>query len=215
VRRFLVALMCLVPAVVLAQGVDDVGGKPRASKPSPETASAPAAVSGSASFTGSESTMSPRINRPASPHTTCSTTGSGNYQYRIVPFVSGSGGSLTLTIDPGTCDGTISSWIYPTFHTAFNPADVCSGFVWGPGNSPSAGSNTMGPFSVTPSTSMVMVIGAVNNPTVTCGPVAYSIAGATNVPTMTEWGALVLALVLAGTGVWMLPRRRRHQATAA
>jgi hypothetical protein len=207
-RRLLVVLLCLVPTVVLAQA-NDVGKAPLGTIPAP--AGFPdAASSGSMSFTGAEATMSPRLFRPGAPHTTCSTTGSGNYQYRTVAFTSDGSGSLTLTIDPGSC--LSGNYIYPAFYTSFNPADICAGFVWAPGSSPDTGT-TYAPFTVTPSTPMVMVVGASNTnaPGVVCGPITYSIAGTTGVPTMGQWALILLAMVLTASAVWMLMRRRRLQ----
>lgn len=175
------------------------------------------AVSGSGSFTGGESTMSPRFFRPGAPGDPCSEFGAGAFQYQTIPIRSDATGSITANFDPSaSCDVNI----YVTFHTGtFNPANICSGFVWSHGSSTAF----TGTFPVPPNTDMVMVVSGVPNaPGVTCGPYTYALTGANPpgggfpppvprpavVPSLGEGGLALLALVLGALGAGALLRRK-------
>lgn len=116
--------------------------------------------------------MSPRFFRPGDPGEACSTFSAGNFQYRTYP-VRTTGNTLTASFNNGAC-GTD---IYVTFHeSGFDPANICSGYVWAYGSSVDFSAQT---FSVTPNTNMLMVVSAVNS-NVACGPYSWEISGVAN-----------------------------------
>ncbi len=143
-----------------------------------------ATLTGSASFTGTEATMTPRFFRGGFATTTCSDFSSGVFQYQSINFTSDPSGTLTASVDPGTCG--VNAFV--TFHSnSFDPANICTNHVWNPGLS---GGFTGESFSVPPNTPMKMIISATNNfvaPTLNCGPMTYTLAGTgTEIQTFSE-----------------------------
>lgn len=175
------------------------------------------AVSGTGSMVGSEATMSPRFFRSGTPGDACSTFSSGNFQYQAIPMRSDASGSITANFDPGATCGTN---VFVTFHTGtFNPADICSGYVWSFGSSQAFNET----FAVPANTDMVMVVsGVANAPGVVCGPYTYAITGANPpgagfpppvprpavIPSLGTGGLALLALVLGALGMGVLMRRK-------
>ena len=207
-RRFLVVLMCLFPAVALGQSSNDAGKPAVPFKPGETVAiPGPDTTTGSGSFTGSERTMGPgRFYRSGTPGEACAPYSSGRYQFRRHAFVTNASGTLTVTFDAGSClyDG------YVTFHTRFfNHESICDRYVWAQGSSGSYGPTS---FTVPANTEIEMVVSGVtvNAPGVVCGPYTYTLEGTTaSVPSMSQWGLIGLSITLAGGAAWMLMRRRR------
>jgi hypothetical protein len=210
--RASLALLLLAPIAVFAQApANDTGIQQTSS-----FAGFPArAVVGTASFDGSEPTMSPRFFRSGTPGDPCSTFSSGNFQYQEFPVRSDGTGSATASFDPLTC----GTGIFVTFHTGdFNPANICEGYVWTFGSS-AAFTET---FAVPANSDMTMVVsGVANAPGVVCGPYSYNLQGlnprgglapppvprAAIVPTLGEAGLLTLGLAALAAGLMLLRRR--------
>ncbi len=157
----------LLPSLAFAQGANDAG----VNAPNTFTGITARDVNGTLTFTGTEATMSPRFFRPGLPGDPCATFGAGNFQYQEVPFTSDASGQLTVDFDPSaSCDVNI----YVTFHTAFNPTNICSGFLWAHGSSTAF----TGTFPVPANSPVTMVVSGVPNaPGVVCGPATFSIQG--------------------------------------
>ncbi|PZO09808.1 MAG: hypothetical protein DCF27_04155 [Lysobacteraceae bacterium] len=169
--------------MVFAQAVDDVGGyaKPGASTKLPAADSLHRSGSftmdilgGVGFFDGSEGvTNTGRIFRGGVPGAVCAPFNLGdNYQFRTIPFVTDSSGSMTATVANGTC----GSGIFVSFHTtAFNPASVCDNHVWDSGSS----ADYTDTFAVPPNTPMVMAVTGTNilAPGLACGPFTFDLDG--------------------------------------
>ncbi len=161
---------------------------------------------GTGSFSGSESTMSPRFFRSGTPGDACSTFSSGNFQYIEYQFFTDNTGSLTATFDPAAC----GTGVFVTFHTQpFNPANICQNYVWSFGSSQLFTET----FPVTPATYMTMVVsGVANAPGVTCGPFSYEIIGdgsPASVPVLGPAGLMVFVCVLGLVGVAFMIRKKK------
>jgi hypothetical protein len=126
---------------------------------------------GSDSFTGAESVMSPRFFRPGTPGAQCSTTSSGNFQYRTYQIENNGSGQLNASFNNGSC----ALDIYVTFHEGgFDPANICAGHVWSFGTSTSFSNQV---FNVTPNSVITMTVNGVTNaPNVACGPYSWNIS---------------------------------------
>jgi len=168
-----------------------------------------AVINGTDSLTGTESTMSPRFFRSGTPGDACATFSSGNFQYKTYDFNSDGTGQLTVDFDPGAC----GTGIFVTFHEGtFNPASICDNYLWAYGSS-QAFTET---FTVPTNTAITMVVsGVANAPGVVCGPYTWQIDGVsvpvvalTIVPTMTEWGIMILSLLLGATAIFYLRRQK-------
>lgn len=128
-------------------------------------------TTGSDSFTGAESLMSPRFYRSGVPGDACFTFETGNFQYRTYQIQSNGTGHLDASFDNGSCDTSI----YVTFHEGgFDPANICGGYAWAYGTSGTFNNQV---FSVTPNSTITMVVsGAPNAPNVVCGPYSWNIS---------------------------------------
>lgn len=166
-------------------------------------------ITGSASLTGAEPTMSPRFFRSGTPGGVCAPFAAGNFNYLAVPMTADASGTVTATFDPQTC----GTGVFVTFHEGpFNPASICDGHVWSFGSSQAYAGET---FAVTPNASLTMVVSGVANAPVACGPFTYTIERAnptSTVPTLGEWAMFGLTALLAGAGFWIARRRFRLQA---
>jgi len=167
------AIAMALPGLAAAQAVDDVGGTAPASSGHARTGLATKAIlAESGSFTGAEPVMSPRFFRDGSPieGEGCSTFSSGNFQYQVIPFTTDGSGTLTASVDIGTCGVNM----FATFHDGpFNPGSICDNFFYDYGSSTSFTQA----FSVPADTDMVMVLSGVSNaPGVVCD-FSYSLDG--------------------------------------
>lgn len=162
-------------------------------------------LSGSGSFTETESTMSSRFYRSGAPGEACTEAGSGSYQFQEVVLHADSSGMLTVSFDPQT----LGSRVYVTFHTQrFNPSSICQNYVWANGSSTAFTQR----FSVPPNAELRMVVSAVQNaPTVFGGPYTYTVTGANATPTaaalpvatptLDGLGLILMTLVLGSIGL--------------
>lgn len=199
---FVVLFTCAIvaSAALAAQSANDTGIPVNSTPPVFKAAPLP----GTASFTGTEPTMSPRFFRSGTPGDACSTFSSGNFQYQKVEFISDPFGSLTVAFDPGTC----GNGIFVTFHqNSFNPASICDNYVWSFGSS-QAFTET---FTVPANAPMVMVVsGVANAPGVVCGPYTYQITGVATeqaVPGPGKTSLLIMVSLFAAIGVSFLVRK--------
>ncbi|KFL36189.1 hypothetical protein [Arenimonas donghaensis] len=179
IKTVVVAVALALPAFAIAQSPSNDAGVPEpAAKPAKPAFSGieKATISGSLSFDGSEALMSPRFFRPGTPGDPCAEFSAGNFQYRTVPFTTDGSGSLTASLDTGSCGVDV----YVTFHEAsFNPSSICDNFVWSEGSSTNIWSNT---FPVPANAPMVMVLSGVPAaPGVSCGPINYTLDGTASV----------------------------------
>lgn len=160
-------LLLMLPALALAQAPNDAGITPAGTF----SGVTPRDVNGTITFDGTEPTMSPRFFRSGVPGDPCAEFSSGAFQYQQVEFTSDAGGQLTVDFDPGVC----ATNIFVTFHTPpFNPAGICTGFIWAHGSSEAFN----GTFTVPANAPTVMVVsGVANAPGVVCGPATYAIQG--------------------------------------
>ncbi|MFH1155150.1 MAG: IPTL-CTERM sorting domain-containing protein [Pseudomonadota bacterium] len=177
----------------------------------PELKSAPPSgdvFSGTDSFSGTESTMSPRFFRSGTPGDSCSGFSSGNFQYKEHSFKSDATGSLTANFDPGT----LGTGIFVTFHQeSFNPVNICENYLWSFGSSQAFTNQT---FSVPANTTIIMVVsGVANAPGVVGGPYSWSISGISiaPIPTLNEWGIILMGCLLAIGSVVMIRKNKNAE----
>jgi len=185
------AIAMALPGLAAAQAVDDVGGTaPAQSGHARPGLATKAVLAGAGSFTGAEPVMSPRFFRDGSnvEGEGCSTFSAGNFQYQLFPFTTDASGTMTATVDNGSC-GTD---LFVTFHDGpFNPGSICDNHFYDYGSSLSFTQA----FSVPANTDMIMVVSGVQNaPGVVCN-FSYSLDGVKTAIELTVPGSNSPALV--------------------
>jgi hypothetical protein len=165
------------------------------------------------SFVGSEPTMTDRLYRDdvasqcippkAFPTTLAEENIYKTYSYTNVGNVDA---CVTVNFDVGTCDVDVFASAYLE---AFDPTDLASNYVG------DLGSSETRPFQfvVPANRTFVLVTNSVFGPPFTSCTYSFAIAGLPcqrlGVPTLTNWGLTIFALLIIGSAVFIRTLRRR------
>ncbi len=178
---------------------------------------APAGVSalvGTGTFDGTELTMDNRLFRDAVPSVCEPMKGfpgviAGTYAYRTHTYYNnGPAQCVTVSFDVGTCDTNVHLTAYAG---SFNPADLSQNYLG------DVGSSTTQSFSfMAPANSAVILMAQDNNGAAarctynfTSDQLSASSVAPAPIPTLSEWGMIILSSLMA-LGAFVTLRRRMH-----